>query len=140
MIPAQPSPRPTRAVAWTWWPLRDRWPGSMLAPLAIAAAVAAVHLSFSSALFDALAFVLLCASLLKYLAPTACRADADGIAVTFLHRRRCYGWESFEGCRDVPDGLMLKLRTQGGGEPRECFLPVPAGCDEAKDYVRTRVG
>ena len=138
---APTSASPTEDTAlWTHWPMRDKWPASIAPPLSVAAVVVAVHVSFRSPLFDAVAFVLLCLSLLKYFAPTRMRADADGITVRFCLRSKRYAWEEFSACRDTRDGLMLSLRRSVSGESAEVFLPVPPGCDEAREYVRARIG
>ena len=120
--------------------MRDRWPVSVGAPLSVAVLAVIVHLSFRSLLFDAVAFVLLSASLLKYLAPTHMRADAEGMTVQFLLHTRRYAWDQFRACRDMRDGLMLTMVRPEAQKPVEVLLPVPPGCEEAREYVRARIG
>jgi len=134
-------PRPGQDIVhWSHWPLRDRWPASLLAPLSVLAVVAAVHLSFASVLFDAIAFAALFLSLLKYFLPTRIRAESAGITVRFGLRSRAYGWAEFAGCREAADGLTLLLRAGAAGETREMFLPLPAQRADARQYVQSKIG
>ena len=127
-----------QSVEWVDWPLRDRWPVSLTAPASIVLCIAVVHLAFASPPLDAIAAVLLAASLRRYLLPVGVRAGAEGITVRFCLGRRDYAWSDFRGWRDVPHGLVLLL-GRSGSRLREVFLPVPTGRDDAKRYVQDKV-
>jgi hypothetical protein len=131
---AQPAP-----VLWTHWPLRDRWPRSLGAPLAILGIVAVVHASFRSIPLDAVAFVLLCLSLLQYLFPMRFQADDEGITVHRTLGTKRYAWDRFCDRRDSPEGLVLTIRNGEPGHRRDLLLPVPPGRDDVKEYVRARI-
>lgn len=127
-------------LAWSSWPLRDRWPLSLSAPASILGVVLVVHLSFGLALFDVIAFVALSLSLLRYLLPTQVRADAEGLTIRFCGGVRRHAWRDFAGCEVHPRGLVLRPRPPPLSEAAEVVVPVPPGRDDVTRYVRTKLG
>jgi hypothetical protein len=137
---APPAEHPTRppdgSLSWTSWPLRDQWPRSLAAPAAIVALTAAVHVSWRSAVFDAIAFALLCLSLVRYLLPVRFRADRDGFCARSLLSTERHTWGEFRGCRETRCGLALIGRDQRA----EFAFPVPPARSDVVEYVRARIG
>jgi len=138
-VPHDAPPAQSAPMLWTYWPLRDRWPRSLGAPLAILGTVAVVHASFRSLPLDAVAFVLLCLSLLQYLLPMRFRADDEGITAHRTRGTKHYAWDRFCDHRDSPEGLILAIRDGESGHKRDLLLPVQPGRDDAKEYVRARI-
>lgn len=127
-----------RELSWESHPLRDDWPRSLVALLALPA-IAALVLAGGFGLFLAcLSVIVVAASLARYFFPARYHLDEKGVRLVFLGVSKTRAWSAFRNIYPHAIGVHLAPGSKPGAMDsyRGLFLRYNGNDKEVLDHVK----